>query len=96
MSRVVLPGALRQYSDGASSIDFPASEGTTLADVLDVLDAMEARCPRLSRRVRDEQGQLRRYVNVYLDGTDVRELGGITATVAPDAEILVLPSVAGG
>ncbi len=70
MSRVVLPGALRQYSDGASSIDFPASEETTLADVL---DAMEARCPRLSRRVRDEQGQLRCYVNVYLDGTDVPE-----------------------
>jgi len=35
-------------------------------------------------------------VNVYVDGEDVRQLGGIDAAVAPDAEVLVLPSVAGG
>jgi molybdopterin converting factor small subunit len=93
MSTVILPGALRQYSDGVRTVDIDLGQSATLAEVL---DALEARCPRLSRRIRDEQGELRRYVNVYLDGVDARELGGTDAAVAAGAEVLVLPSVAGG
>jgi molybdopterin converting factor small subunit len=50
----------------------------------------------LARRIRDEQGELRRFVNLYVDGSDVRHCGGLTAAVAPHSELLVLPSVAGG
>ena len=91
MSTVVLPGALRQYSDGVKSVD--VSGASTLAEALDALDQ---RCPRLVGRIRDEQGQLRRYVNVYVDGTDVRSAAGLATPVRPGAEVLVLPSVAGG
>jgi sulfur-carrier protein len=89
----MLPGALRQYSDGRASVALECADGAELGTVLDALDAA---CPRLSQRVRDERGALRRYVNVYVDGEDVRSLGGVSARVPAGAEVLVLPSVAGG
>ncbi len=67
--------------------------GGTLTDLL---DALAAEHPALARRIRDEQGELRRYVNVYVDGADVRTSGGLATTVPAAAEVLVLPSVAGG
>ena len=92
MATVVLPAALRQYSGGVGSLDVDAQA----ADLTAVLDALDAACPALARRIRDEQGQLRRFVNVYIDGEDARRLGGLAAPVPARAEVLVLPSVAGG
>jgi molybdopterin converting factor small subunit len=46
--------------------------------------------------VRDETGALRRYVNVYVDGEDVRALDGIATALRPGSQVHVLPSVAGG
>ena len=50
----------------------------------------------MARRIRDEQGQLRRFVNVYVDGEDARRNGELSAPVPAGAEVLILPSVAGG
>lgn len=93
MTRVVLPAALRQFSDGAAGVDLTLATDATLSDVL---DALAERVPALARRIRDEQGELRRYVNVYIDGEDARRLGGLAAPVIDTAEVLILPSVAGG
>ncbi|MDT4916816.1 MAG: sulfur-carrier protein [Pseudonocardiales bacterium] len=93
MPTIVLPAALRQYSGGLGSVDVEADGELELGAILDGLDAA---CPALARRVRDEQGQLRRYVNVYIDGEDARRIGGLSAPVPARAEVLVLPSVAGG
>jgi molybdopterin converting factor small subunit len=90
MCRVVLPQALQGLAGGAHTVDV---DGATVGAVL---DALGTRHPALVRRIRDEQGALRRYVNVYVDGEDVRELGGTDARVGASAEVLVLPSVAGG
>jgi molybdopterin synthase sulfur carrier subunit len=90
---VVLPGALQQYSGGAHELKVPLEDGSSLRDLL---DAVEAEHPALARRMRDEQGVLRRYVNIYVDGEDARLSGGLTAPVGSSAEVLVLPSVAGG
>jgi molybdopterin synthase sulfur carrier subunit len=84
MPRVVLPGVLRQHADGASALD------------VDLPDCLTARHPGLARRIRDEHGELRRFVNVYVDGTDARVGGGLTASVPANAEVLILPSIAGG
>jgi molybdopterin synthase sulfur carrier subunit len=92
-ARVVLPGALRQFTDGASSVEVALTPDATLADVL---DGLAAATPALVRRIRDEQGELRRFVNVYIDGEDARQSGGLSAPVPVGAEVLVLPSVAGG
>ena len=91
--RVVVPAALRQFADGSSQVEVAVSDDATLAELFDSLAAAK---PALVRRIRDEQGQLRRFVNVYVDGEDARRIGDIAAPVPAGAEVLVLPSVAGG
>ncbi|MDO3704275.1 MoaD/ThiS family protein [Micromonospora sp. C28SCA-DRY-2] len=88
---VLVPGPLRGEAGGESRLTVAAS-GTLRA----VLDDLAGSWPRLARRIRDERGELRRYVNVYVDGEDCRHLGGLDAPVPETAEVQVLPSVAGG
>jgi Molybdopterin converting factor, small subunit len=88
---VLVPGALRADSGGEGRIPVTAS-GTLGA----VLDELARTWPRLERRIRDEQGQLRRYVNVYINGEDCRALANQDSAVPADAEIQILPSAAGG
>ncbi|MEU9828772.1 ubiquitin-like small modifier protein 1 [Micromonospora chersina] len=91
MITVLLPGPLRPEAGGESRLTVAAA-GTLGA----VLDELAATWPRLARRIRDERGELRRYVNVYVDGEDCRHAGGLDAAVPDNAEIQILPSVAGG
>lgn len=91
MVTVLVPGALRGEIDGAARVEVDA-DGTLRA----VLDEVGARWPRLERRVRDEAGQVRRYINIYVDGEDVRRLAGQETPVPERAEVQILPSVAGG
>jgi molybdopterin converting factor small subunit len=89
--KVVLPSALRGEVDGASHLIVDTS-GTVGA----VLGEISERWPRLAQRIQTERGELRRFVNVYVDGEDCRIMGGEDAKVSDGAEIMVLPSVAGG
>lgn len=91
MVTLLVPAALRAETAGAGRLDVGAA-GTLRA----VLDEVSTRWPRLARRLRDEQGELRRYVNVYVDGEDCRQTGGLDTAVRDHAEIQVIPSVAGG
>ncbi|GGQ38342.1 MoaD/ThiS family protein [Couchioplanes azureus] len=91
MPTVLVPGVLRTDAGGAAQLEV-AADGSLRA----VLDEMARRWPRLERRIRDENGVLRRYVNVYVDGEDCRRSGGLETPVPAAAEIQVLPSVAGG
>jgi molybdopterin synthase sulfur carrier subunit len=90
---VRIPGVLRAEAGGKASLEFPAGDGATLGAVL---DAMGVTWPLLERRLRDERGQLRRYVNLYVDGEECRSLQGLHTTVSDGAEVIVVPSVAGG
>jgi molybdopterin converting factor small subunit len=65
----------------------------TVGELLDRLDVDQ---PGVVRRIRDETGALRRFVNVYVDGDDIRHLDGLATPLAPGATVHVLPSVAGG
>ncbi|MGA5303043.1 MoaD/ThiS family protein [Nucisporomicrobium flavum] len=91
MPSVLIPGVLRAEAGGVSRLEVSA-DGSLRA----VLDELGERWPRLERRIRDESGALRRYVNVYVDGEDCRRSGGLDAPVPSAAEIQVLPSIAGG
>jgi sulfur-carrier protein len=92
--RIVLPGVLRELADGAGEVVVPVSgEATSLRMVLD--KAVVTR-PQLGARIRDETGALRRHVNVFVDGQDVRHLGGLDVVVGSDAVVHILPSIAGG
>jgi molybdopterin converting factor small subunit len=87
---VRIPTILRTYTDGASEV---TASGATLAEVLDDLDASYA---GIRGRILDDQGELRRFVNVYVGNDDVRFLDNL-ATPTPDGtQISVIPAVAGG
>lgn len=87
---VRVPTILRSYTDGASEV---TAEGATLAEVLDDLDA---RFAGIKGRVLDDNGELRRFVNVYVGNDDVRFLDHL-ATPTPDGtQVSVIPAVAGG
>ena len=90
--QVLLPGALAPSAGGARRLDLDVPGGTVDA----LLEVLAAAHPLLGRRLRDETGALRRFVNVYVDGEDVRWDGGLAAAVPDGAVVQVLPSVAGG
>ena len=87
---VRVPTILRTYTDGASEV---TAEGETLNEVLESLDASYH---GIKGRIVDEQGQLRRFVNVYVGNDDVRFLDGLQTQVKDGAEVSVIPAVAGG
>jgi len=92
--RIILPGALRELAEGRVELVVPVKGGTaSLRSVLDT--AVDAR-PQLAARIRDETGALRRHVNLFVDGQDIRRLGGLDVPVGSGAVIHILPSVAGG
>jgi len=92
--RIILPGVLRELAGGLGELVVPVVDGT--ASLRTVLDTAVATRPRLDARIRDETGALRRHVNVFVDGQDVRRAGGLDAPVGSGAVIHILPSIAGG
>ncbi len=87
---VRIPTILRTYTGGESEV---TAEGGTLAEVLDHLDGSYS---GLKGRVLDEQGKLRRFVNVYVGNDDVRFLDELATPVPDGTEISIIPAVAGG
>jgi molybdopterin converting factor small subunit len=71
----------------------PTADGSTVGEVLEQLYAQH---DELRDRMADGDGTLRRFVNVFLDGEDIRFLDGLETTVPEGAELQVLPAVAGG
>jgi len=86
---VKIPTQLRAATDGEA---VAAVEGATVAEVL---DALYERFGELKSRIADDDG-LRRFVNVYVGGEDIRFLEGLETPVSDGAEVTILPAVAGG
>ncbi len=87
---VKIPTQLRTAAEGAAEAQL---EGAT---VQEVLDDLFDRFGELRERISDEDGSLRRFVNVYLSSEDIRFLDGLATPVADGAELTILPAVAGG
>jgi sulfur-carrier protein len=87
---VKIPPQLSSATGGDRS---PTADGATVGEVL---DALYARHGELRDRVADGDGSIRRFVNVFLDGEDIRFLDGLQTPVPDGAEIQILPAVAGG
>jgi len=87
---VKIPAQLRAAAEGTSETQL---EGET---VREVLDGLFDRFADLRSRIADDDGSLRRFVNVYLSGEDIRFLDGLATPVADGAELTILPAVAGG
>jgi molybdopterin synthase sulfur carrier subunit len=87
---IKLPTQLRDAAGGQAAAEV---EGATVGEAL---EALYARHGELRSRMADESGGLRRFVNVYLAGEDIRFLDGLETPVAEGDEVTVLPAVAGG
>lgn len=87
---VRVPAPLRRLTGGQDKVP---SEGEHLRDVIDFL---EERFPGFEDRLCDEKGELRNFVNVYVNGEDVRFLQGLETELKDGDEISVVPAVAGG
>ena len=87
---VRIPTILRTYTSGESEV---SAQGSTLAEILDDLDASYA---GIKGRILDESGQLRRFVNVYVGNDDVRFAQGLHTPTPQGGSVSVIPAVAGG
>ncbi|HEY0830693.1 MAG TPA: MoaD/ThiS family protein [Candidatus Dormibacteraeota bacterium] len=90
MAQFRIPGPLRRLSDGQTTVDVEAG------DLATAIEALDARYPGFKDRLLDEQGELRQFVNVYLNDEDVRLGAGLGAKVQAKDEISIVPAVAGG
>jgi molybdopterin synthase sulfur carrier subunit len=89
-AHVRIPTILRTYTGGESEV---TADGATLSEVLDHLDASYA---GIKGRILDDNGELRRFVNVYVGNDDVRFLDNLETPTPDGAQISVIPAVAGG
>lgn len=87
---VRIPTILRTYTGGAAEVSV---EGANLGVVV---EALEAGYPGIRARILDEDGRLRRFVNVYVDDDDVRFAEGLATATKDGAAVSIIPAVAGG
>jgi molybdopterin converting factor small subunit len=87
---VQIPTALRRHTDGVGKLDCSAANISELFSVLD------EKFPQLKPHLRDEAGEIRHFLNVYVNEEDIRFLGGPSYAFQDGDEILLVPSIAGG
>jgi molybdopterin synthase sulfur carrier subunit len=90
MAKVKLPPVLRKLSSGVKEVQV---EGATIGDVLDNLDR---KFPTIKSQLLTEDGQIARFVNLYLNDEDVRFMNGLTTPVADSDTVVILPAMSGG
>jgi sulfur-carrier protein len=87
---VLIPTILRTYTGGAAKVE---AEGSTLAEVLDDLEKNHT---GIRARILDDEGKLRRFVNLYVSDEDVRFADGLGTAVPDGGSVSIIPAVAGG
>ena len=87
---VRIPGPLRRVTNGEQQVDIDAS------NIIATIDALDAKFPGIKERLCDESGDLRYFVNLYLNGEDVRFLQGLETATKSGDELSIVPAVAGG
>jgi len=88
--KVVIPTPLRKFTSG---VDLVEVEAGTVQQVLDTLDS---KYPGFRASVCDDSGSLRRFINIYLDGEDVRFLENLSTPAEDGSEIAIVPAISGG
>ena len=89
-SQVRIPAPLRRLTNGQYKI---TAEGKTLQEIIDFL---EQNFPTIKSRICNEDGEIRNFVNIYVNDEDVRFLNGISSEIKDGDEISIVPAVAGG
>ncbi len=90
MPTVYLPTPLRRLTNGQARVQVPT--GT----VEEVLDALDAQFPGLRAQICDEKGEVKAFINVFVNGTEIRALQGRETLVGEEDEVSIIPAMAGG
>ena len=88
--RVRIPTPLRKFTGGQETVEV---DGDSVGAIL---DAVEAAHPGLKERICEADGAVRRFVNIYVNGDDVRFLDNLTSPVKEGDEVSIVPAIAGG
>mgnify|MGYP001322345498 FL=1 len=87
---VKIPTPLRKLTNNETSVD---ADGTTVEQIV---ESLESAYPGMRERLIDDNGDLRHFVNIYLNGEDIRYIDGLKSSVSDNDELSIVPAVAGG
>ena len=87
---VEIPTALRRFTDGVQTIECGS------ATLPELMGEIEQKFPAISKHLRDDAGQVRRFINIYVNEEDIRFLGGNEYQFREGDRVLLVPSIAGG
>ncbi|MEK7209872.1 MAG: MoaD/ThiS family protein [Candidatus Binatota bacterium] len=90
MVRVRVPTPLRKFTNGADEVD---AQGNNVRSLVEDLDQ---KFPGIKERICDESGKIRRFVNVYVNGDDIRFLQNLETSLKEGDNISIVPAIAGG
>lgn len=88
--KVVIPAPLRKFTAGAETVEMEAGA------VSEVIERLEARYPGIRNSICDGTGSLRRFINIYVDGEDIRFLDNLGTAAKDGAEVAIVPAISGG
>jgi molybdopterin synthase sulfur carrier subunit len=89
-SKVIIPTLLRRLTGDADTVEVEART------VKEVIDRLDEQYPGFRPRVCDDGGELRRFINIYVDGEDIRFLDSLSTQVPDGAEVAIIPAISGG
>lgn len=88
--KVLVPTALQKFTQNQATIECGG------ANIKELLDSLESNCPGIKARLCDEQGNPRRFLNLYVNSEDIRFLDGVETLLNDGDEVSIVPAVAGG
>lgn len=88
--KVLIPTPLQQLTNNQATVE------CTGDSVQEMIDSLEINCPGIKARICDEQGNLRRFVNFYVNSEDIRFLDGANTVLNDGDEVSIIPAIAGG
>ena len=88
--KVVIPTPLRKFTAGKDTVEVEAKT------IQEMLDSLDSKYPGFRASVCDETGSLRRFINIYVDGEDVRFLENLATPVTDGTEVAIVPAISGG
>jgi sulfur-carrier protein len=88
--KVLIPTPLQKLTNDQATLECDATS------IVDLLEKLEGNCPGIKARLCDEQGELRRFVNFYVNNEDIRFLDGKGTALQDGDEVSIIPAIAGG
>lgn len=87
---VIIPAPLREFTDGESEV---SAEGDTVSDIITDL---ENQFPGIQERLTNDEGELREFLNIYIDDEDIRFKDDLETSIEEGSDLSIIPAIAGG